>query len=423
MHALLLPATQLIAHGSSKWYLVARTLTLAPAFDGGDDVVLGFSDPEEWLRVMIGSSVEGVFNGGLEDDDRSEDPRFQVPPGELDQEEGNKVKLSVVVPMYNEQDVLEAFFSRLIPVVEKNAQYFEIICVNDGSSDATLEKLCAIAVNDPRIRVIDFSRNFGKEAALSAGLAHARGDAAVLIDADLQDPPELINQFVALWEEGYDAVCGVREDRQNDTRTKRISAKSFYEVYNLLSPFKIIVNAGDFRLLSRKVIDAINTLPERRRFMKGIYGWVGFKQGEVHYVRQPRLSGSSKWNYWRLWNFALDGLSSFTTVPLRLWTYIGMGVLLISILLTLMFLGAYFLSAKNPPGFYWIVILILFFGSVQMVSMGIIGEYVGRILEETKQRPLYIIKQKIGFDPQKVHGVIASSATTSGSSYSRGIQN
>ena len=221
-----------------------------------------------------------------------------------------------------------------------------------------------------------------------------------MIDADLQDPPELIERFYELWRQGYDAVCGVREVRQSDTSAKRVTARSFYRAFNLLSDVHLPPDAGDFRLLSRYVVDAINALPERRRFMKGIYGWVGFKQATVPYEREPRSAGTSAWTYWRLWNFALDGVTSFSTLPLRLWTYVGLSVFALSSALTLFFLTLFILGRVIIPGFYWIVLLILFFGALQMVTMGIIGEYVGRIYEETKRRPLYVIREKIGFRPE-----------------------
>ncbi|MGH6824171.1 glycosyltransferase family 2 protein [Methyloceanibacter sp.] len=308
------------------------------------------------------------------------------------------VELSVVVAIYDEEEVLRPFLERLIPVLRKLTPSYEIICVNDGSEDRSLEILREMAGGNPHLRVIDFSRNFGKEAALSAGLAEARGDATVLIDADLQDPPELIERFFELWRQGYDAVCGVRTLRRFDTGGKRITARGFYRAFNLLSDIKLPVDGGDYRLLSRNVVNAINSLPERRRFMKGIFSWVGFKQVTVPYDRDARVAGKSAWSYWRLWNFALDGLTSFTTLPLRLWTYVGLSVFALSSLLTVFFLTLYLTGRVIIPGFYWIILLILFFGALQMVTMGIIGEYIGRIHEESKMRPLYLIREKIGFD-------------------------
>ena len=313
-------------------------------------------------------------------------------------EASSQVELSIVVPFYNEATIVEVFFLRLTPVLERITHSYEIICVNDGSSDATLDKLRQKANADPHIRVIDFSRNFGKESAVSAGLAHSRGAAAVLIDADLQDPPELIESFYKKWKQGFDVVYGTRKERRYDSLPKRITARAFYRMFNWMNSIKLPPDAGDFRLLSRQVIDAINCLPERRRFMKGIYSWVGFRQTEIEYERAARSGGTSSWTYWKLWNFALDGLSSFTTFPLRVWTYVGLATLLLSLALLAMFFIVYLGSTRNPPGFYWIVTLILFFGSMQMVSIGVMGEYIGRTLEETKMRPLYIIREKIGFE-------------------------
>lgn len=308
------------------------------------------------------------------------------------------VELSVVVAVYNEEEVLGPFFERLLPVLRKLTSSYEIICINDGSEDRSLDILREMAGRDSHLRVIDFSRNFGKEAALSAGLVEARGDATVLIDADLQDPPEVIERLFALWREGYDAVCGVRTLRRFDTGSKRLTARAFYRAFNVLSDVKLPADGGDFRLLSRNVVDAINALPERRRFMKGIYSWVGFKQATVPYERAARAGGRSAWTYWKLWNFAVDGLTSFTTLPLRLWTYVGLSVFAVSTLLTVFFLTLYVTGRVIIPGFYWIILLILFFGGLQMVSMGIIGEYIGRIYEESKMRPLYLVRERIGFD-------------------------
>jgi glycosyltransferase involved in cell wall biosynthesis len=308
------------------------------------------------------------------------------------------VDLSVVVATHNEQEVLEGFFKRLIPTLQRVVRSYEIICINDGSSDQTLDRLLEIARINSHVRVIDLSRNFGKEAALCAGLAHTRGDATVLIDADLQDPPELIEQFVQHWRQGYDVVTGIRAERRADSHVKRTTAQIFYSAFNLIGDVKLQPNAGDFRLLSRKVVDAINSLPERRRFLKGIYSWVGFKQVSVKYERCPRAGGSSSWTYWQLWNYALDGITSFTTVPLRLWTYLGFAVFVVSLALAIYFLSLYFSGHVILPGFYWVILLILFFGSLQMVTMGIIGEYVGRIYDEVKLRPQYLIRTKVGFD-------------------------
>ena len=310
----------------------------------------------------------------------------------------DKLELSVVIPMHNEEATVDQFFCRLVFVLNSVAESYEVICVNDGSTDDTLLKLLEYSKLSTNFRIIDLSRNFGKEAALSAGLAHALGEAAILIDADLQDPPEVITAFYAKWKEGYDVVSGVRKTRPHDTAAKRLSASAFYRIYNSISSIKLIADAGDFRLLSRRAINAINLLPERRRFMKGIYSWIGFRQTEIEYERCPRAGGASNWTYWKLWNFALDGLSSFTTLPLRLWTYLGFGVMLFSVALFLMFFVLYILSSRNPPGFYWIISLILFFGSIQLVSIGVLGEYLGRTLEECKARPLYLIKNKIGFE-------------------------
>jgi glycosyltransferase involved in cell wall biosynthesis len=300
--------------------------------------------------------------------------------------------------MFNEEDACGAFFQRVKPIVELLTSDFEIICVNDGSRDRTLEMLRAANAEDPRIKVIDLSRNFGKEFALTAGLDCATGDAIVPIDADLQDPPEVIPEMVDLWLQGNDVVLAVRKDRSSDSRLKRVTAKLFYGVMTRVADVPLPANAGDFRLLDRTVLDALRQLPERTRFLKGLFAWLGFKQATVYYARPQRVAGVTKWRYWRLWNFALEGLFSFTTLPLRIWTYVGFAVAA--------FAGAYltFVVVQTlvmgvvVPGYASLLSLVLFFSGLNMVGLGILGEYVGRVFVESKRRPLYVVRERIGFD-------------------------
>lgn len=300
--------------------------------------------------------------------------------------------LSVVVPAYNEQSVIEHCHRELSAVLEQLSMPYEVIYVDDGSTDKTTDMLLRLREVDPSIAIIELSRNFGKEVALTAGLDYARGDAVIVIDSDLQDPPELIHELVAEWQNGYDVVYGRRLSREGESILKVQSAKWFYRLINRLSDVEIPVDTGDFRLLSRRAVDALNTLREKHRYMKGLYAWVGFPQKEVVYNRRPRAAGATKWSYWRLWNFALEGITSFSAVPLKLATYLG------ALTSTLAFLyGAYFLVRTllvgNPvPGYPSLIIIILFMGGVQLVCLGIIGEYLARTYNESKDRALYFIK-------------------------------
>ncbi len=310
------------------------------------------------------------------------------------------IDLSLVVPIFNEAGTIPVFFTRVIPILEGITNRFEIICINDGSSDNSLEILSEYHSSDARIKILDLSRNFGKEAALTAGLDCAEGDCAIPIDADLQHPPELIPQLVKKWREGYDMVLALREDRQADSILKRLSATIFYRTADKITETPIPANAGDFRLMDRCVIEALRKLPERTRFMKGIFGWLGFSQTTVTFTSEPRTGGTSKWNYWKLWNFALDGIFSFSTLPLRIWTYIGVFVSIsafvygtIEIIRTLIF-------GVEVPGYASLLVLILFFSGLNMIGLGILGEYLGRIFQEVKRRPIYLVKGRVGFDEE-----------------------
>ena len=298
--------------------------------------------------------------------------------------------LSVIVSMYNEEDSLKSFFTEIQKVLNSLKKYsYEIVCIDDGSTDKTFSLLTQYAKKDERIKVIKFSRNFGKEYGMMAGLKYCRGKAAIPIDVDLQDPPELIERFVEKWEQGYDMVYGIRKDRQSDTFLKRMTAKMFYKIYNLMTRSPIPYNAGDYRLLDRKVINAILSLRENNIFMKGIFGWTGFKSVGIKYTRQKRVAGESKWNYWKLWNFALDGITASTTLPLRIWSYLGTLLAMSGMAYALYIIIRTIIKGIDVPGYASLLVFILVLGGIQMIILGIIGEYIGRIFMEVKNRPLY----------------------------------
>lgn len=312
--------------------------------------------------------------------------------------------LSLVVPMHNEAEMCGIFFDRVVPILKDLTDDYEIVCVNDGSRDDTLGILSSFHLRNPRIKIVNLSRNFGKEAALTAGIDHASGDAVIPIDADLQDPPELIPELVERWRQGFDTVIAVRGDRQTDGFLKRTTANMFYRVIGKLSEVPIPANAGDFRLLDRTVLEALKRLPERRRFMKGLYAWVGFNPTTVEYTREARVAGDTKWKFWGLWNFALEGIFSFTTLPLRIWTYAGLG--------TAIFAGCYglyivlrtIIHGIDVPGYASLLVLLLFFSGMNMIGLGILGEYVGRIFSEVKQRPVYLVESVTGIDSDSNEG-------------------
>ncbi len=313
-----------------------------------------------------------------------------------------KPDISIIVSVYNEEDSLDIFFKTIRQTMEQKTEYhYEIICVDDGSTDDTFSLLQKYAQEDFRIKVIKFSRNFGKEYGLMAGLKYCSGRAAVPIDVDLQDPPELILQFIEKWEEGYDMVYGIRNDRASDTWLKRWTAKLFYKTYNLMTRSPIPYNAGDYRLIDRKIIDTILELPERNIFMKGIFGWTGFKSCGIKYVRQKRVAGVSKWNYWKLWNFALDGITASTTLPLRIWTYLGSMLSFLGLLYALYIIIRTITYGADVPGYASLLVFILLVGGVQMIILGILGEYIGRIFIEVKHRPLYIVEKEVNISNDK----------------------
>lgn len=306
-------------------------------------------------------------------------------------------EISLVAPMYNESEGIPAFFETVIPILNGLTDAWEIICVNDGSRDDTLTQLQQHHVNEPRIKVIDFSRNFGKEAGTTAGIDFSRGKAVIPIDADLQDPPELIVEMVEKWRQGYQVVLATRKARQEDTWFKRSSALMFYRLISAMSEIDIPKNTGDFRLMDRQVVDAIKLLPEKTRFMKGIFAWLGFRTTTIYFDRPQRFAGETSWNYWKLWRFALDGIFAFTTLPLQVWTYLGALISLMSFVYAFVLIAQTLIQGVDVPGYASIMVSILFLGGIQLISLGIIGEYIGRIYKEVKGRPIYIVQDTQGF--------------------------
>lgn len=314
--------------------------------------------------------------------------------------------LSVIVPVKDEDVAIQAFVTRVIAVIEAlddpAATSYEILFIDDGSTDNTMTAIAAAHLGNPNVRAISLSRNFGKEAALSAGLDHARGAAVVPMDVDLQDPPEVLAEMVEKWRAGFDTIYGVRRDRATDSLPKRLSADLYYKAHNWLSSDKIPDHAGDFRLLDRRVVDVIRALPERNRFMKGLFAWSGFKSASVEYVRAERALGTTKFRPWKLWTLALDGITSSSTVPLRIWTYVGAVIAALSFLYALFIITKALFFGIAVAGYASLMVAVLFFGGLQLLSLGILGEYVGRIMIETKQRPLYIIRDTIGLTETEI---------------------
>ena len=312
--------------------------------------------------------------------------------------------LSVVAPVKNEERGILPFVDRVGTILDGIASDdgWEILFVDDGSTDATLAAIVAANQRDPRVRALSLSRNFGKETALSAGLDHARGNAVIPMDVDMQDPPEVLPEMVAKWREGHEMVFGVRRCRASDGWTKRVTAGLYYRAHNIVSQDKIPENAGDFRLMDRKVVDVIRAMPERNRFMKGLFAWAGFKQAAVEYDRVERETGTTKFSYWKLWTLALDGITSASTVPLRIWSYIGALVALFALGYATFLAVQTMLFGNAVPGYASLMTSVLFLGGIQLISLGVLGEYVGRILTETKQRPLYVVRDTVGIESELV---------------------
>lgn len=299
--------------------------------------------------------------------------------------------ISIIIPSFNEQEVLPAFHQRLSKVLNSLPLRAEILYVNDGSRDGTLEVMKILRAHDKRVAIIDLSRNFGKEIAMTAGFDYSRGDAVIVIDADLQDPPELIPELVKQWRQGWDVVYAQRIERRGETLVKKLTAHWFYRLMQRVGRVRIPENVGDYRLLSRRAVDALLQLREHHRFMKGLFTWIGFPQTGVPYHRDPRFAGRSTWDYWRLWNFALEGITSFTTAPLKWATYLGLLTALVSFIYGGVIILQKLLYGNPVKGYPSLMVVMLFFGGVQLVFLGIIGEYLGRMFDETKNRPLYFI--------------------------------
>lgn len=307
------------------------------------------------------------------------------------------VKLSLVVPVFNESETVSLFIDSVSNVFNSTPMIeLEILFINDGSTDDTLARLLELQNNDSRVKIIDLSRNFGKEAALTAGLQICTGQIVVPIDVDLQDPPQVILAMIAKWREGYEVVLGRRTDRDSDSWAKRSSANWFYRIHNKMTSSKIPENVGDFRLMDRCVVEALKALPESRRFMKGLFAWVGFKTTHIDYARPQRSAGTSKFNGWKLWNFALEGITSFSTDPLKIWTYLGLMFSAISFLLAIFIALKVIVHGIDVPGYASIMVAVTFLGGLQLIGIGILGEYLGRTYIESKRRPVFLVRQIYG---------------------------
>ncbi|WP_236216309.1 glycosyltransferase family 2 protein [Pseudomonas rhodesiae] len=304
--------------------------------------------------------------------------------------------LSLVVPLFNEEQAVQLFYRTVRQQPALAAYTVEILLINDGSTDRTAEYAKALALSDRDVVLINFSRNFGKEAALFAGLEYASGDAVIPMDVDLQDPIEVVPQLLAEWQKGADVVLAKRRNRSSDGYLKRHSASMFYHLLNRIAYTHIEENVGDFRLLDRKVVDVIKALPEQQLFMKGVLSWAGFTVAIVEYDRAPRAVGQSKFNAWKLWNLAMDGITSFSTLPLRLWSYIGGCISLLALVYAGWLVLDKWLFGNPVPGYPSLMTAILFLGGVQLIGIGILGEYVGRIYMEAKHRPRYVVKEVVG---------------------------
>jgi len=305
----------------------------------------------------------------------------------------SRKRIAIVIPAYNEEDNVEIAYKRLKEVLDSTNYDYELIFVDDGSKDNTLSKLLELYEKDKKVKVISLSRNFGKEIALSAGLDYVDADAVIPFDVDLQDPPEVIPKLIAKFEEGYDVVNAVRIKREGETFLKRFTSKAFYKIINILSDIEIPQDVGDFRLISKAALNAVKQIRERKRFMKGIFAWVGFKTTSVYYERAPRYAGKTKWNYFKLINLAIEGITSFSIAPLRLASLLGLFVSFVAFLYAMWIIIQKLVYGNPVKGYPSIMVAILFLGGVQLITIGIIGEYVGRIYEEVKQRPLYIVKK------------------------------
>ena len=309
--------------------------------------------------------------------------------------------LSLVVPVYNEGANIGPLVSRLEGVLKAIGETYEILFVDDGSADDTLQRIRILAEGTGRYRVVALSRNFGKDIAIAAGLDHAAGAAVILIDADLQHPPEIIAEFVKKWREGYDMVYGQRIDRATDGPIRRAFTQAFYHLFERFGEIELPDGAGDFRLMDRKVVDAVRQMPERARFSKGLYAWVGFKSVGVPFDVADRLEGASKWSFRKLFRFAFDGITSFSSAPLKVWTLLGLLISICALGFAIVFVVKTLFFGSDVPGFPSLIVSVMFFAGVQLMSLGILGEYIGRIFAEVKRRPLYIVAEMIGHVEQE----------------------
>jgi len=303
-----------------------------------------------------------------------------------------------VAPAFNEQEVLEEFYRRVTSVLCGLGCSYEIVLVNDGSSDHTLALMHGLHIKDSRVSVVDLSRNFGKEIALTAGLDHAHGDVIVVLDADLQDPPELIPEMLEGWREGYEIVYGVRSKRDGETWMKKASASAFYRLIQRVSRVRIPRDTGDFRLMTRRAIGEMGRLREQHRFMKGLFAWIGFPSKPIYYCRDARVAGETKWNYWNLFNLAVEGITSFSIAPLKIATYAGLSVAFLSLLYAVVVVWKTLLYGDPVQGYPSLMVVVLFLGGVQLISVGVLGEYIGRIFNEVKMRPLYLVNRVLQSD-------------------------
>ena len=311
--------------------------------------------------------------------------------------QNKSIRISCVVPVYNEQEVIASFTKKLAEAMAEFTNSFEIILVDDGSRDQSIEKIQTLP-SEYKIKLLGLSRNFGKETALTAGIEHASGDVVILLDADFQHPVEVLTAFLQKWAEGYDMVYGERQDRESESMIKRNSARLFYWVMQKITNINIPNNAGDFRLMDRKIVEAIKKFPERTRFMKGLYAWVGYKTIGVPYEVQQRAGGKSSWGFSRLTELAITGITSFSDVPLRVWGLIGFVISLASLIYAIYIVTVTMIFGADLPGFPTLVVAIMFLGGIQLLSVGILGEYIARIFTEVKQRPKYLLAIKEGFD-------------------------
>jgi dolichol-phosphate mannosyltransferase len=330
-----------------------------------------------------------------------------------------KPLLSVVVPIYFEQDTIGEFYSRMKSVLaglEPDLRH-ELVFVNDGSSDRSLEILKELSGRDRSVRVINFSRNFGHQIAITAGIDNAAGDAVVVIDGDLQDPPEVVRGMVEKWREGYKVVYGVRSVRKGESRFKRMTARLFYRLIAQMSDVKLPLDSGDFRLMDRMVVEALNTIREENRYIRGLVSWVGFSQYGLEYERDSRYAGETKFSVKKMVKFALDGITSFSDRPLRLSSKLGMVVTLLAFLSMIwLIIGRLFYPERTTAGWTSLLVVVLFLGGIQLISIGVLGEYIGRIYRETKQRPLYVVADRFGFAPSETTGRDGSPKAASGAS-------